>query len=183
MFSNSNLFLFGLGGLIAIILVFRIFRWQSSNSSYKPKQGHVNDNVNNNLENIQQQCQRLRQELEGQSKQLKFDFQQETLEQLQTLLTNYPTACKMAEIKPDLPAKNLIALFTPLDNLLTNWGYEVIGKPWEKVEYNPKLHQADDDEINQGELVYIRFVGYRQADKILFPAKVSRKLPDVINSA
>ncbi|NET58746.1 MAG: helix-turn-helix domain-containing protein [Symploca sp. SIO2E6] len=145
------------------------------------------------LKQLQQQCFRLRNELQQQSGQLRADFQKSTFEQLQTLLTNYPSASQMAQAKPDLPAKNLTSLFTPLENLLQSWGYEPIGKPWEQVPYNPQLHQPDTDDMKEGELVYIRFVGYRdrnsngcltdkttsdtQQTQILCPAKVSRTLP------
>ena len=113
------------------------------------------------LKQLQHQCLRLRKELQQQSRQLTTDFRQSTFEQLQTLLTNYPSASQMAQAKPDLPAKNLTSLFTPLESLLQSWGYEPIGKPWEQVPYNPQLHQPDADDIQEGELVYIRFVGYR----------------------
>jgi hypothetical protein len=96
---------------------------------------------------------------------------------LQTLLTNYPAARKMAEAKPDMPAKNLSALFTPLENLLSSWDFETIGSAWEQTAYNPQLHQPDVEDITEGELVYIRFVGYREGERILAPAKVSRTLP------
>ncbi|MCT7974769.1 XRE family transcriptional regulator [Laspinema olomoucense] len=138
-------------------------------------------NSNSELETqLRQQCQRLREELEEQKSQLWESFCQFTFEELQTLLTNYPTAAEMARLKPDLPAKNLTALFAPLNNLLENWGYEPIGHPWEAVAYNPQFHQGDCDEIQPGEVVYIRFVGYRQGDRILSPAKVSRTLPSGI---
>ncbi|NER21203.1 MAG: helix-turn-helix domain-containing protein [Symploca sp. SIO1C2] len=150
------------------------------------------------LRQLQQQCFRLRRELRHQSRQLSTDFQKSTFEQLQTLLTNYPSAKHMAQAKPDLPAKNLTSLFTPLESLLQSWGYEPIGKPWEQVPYNPQLHQADTDDIEEGELVYIRFIGYRdrrsndhntakttsytQQTQILCPAKVSRTLPGGIKN-
>lgn len=132
---------------------------------------------------LRQECQRLREELEAQKSQLWERFRQSTFEELETLLTNYPTAAEMARIKPDLPARNLTALFATLDNLLENWGYEPIGEPWKSVVYNPQFHQGDCDEIQPGEAVYIRFVGYRQGDRILSPAKVSRTLPGGINSS
>lgn len=134
------------------------------------------------LEQLRQQCLRLREELQQQASLVQTDERNSAFEQLQTLLTNYPTARRMAESKPDLPAKNLVALFTPLENLLKSWGYEPIGTPWEQVPYNPQLHQPDASDITEGELVYIRFVGYTDADRILSPAKVSRTLPPGINS-
>ncbi|MGL5059466.1 MAG: nucleotide exchange factor GrpE [Microcoleus sp.] len=127
---------------------------------------------------LRQQCFRLREELQQQKTQLTDDFRRATFEQLQTLLTNYPAARKMAESNPNLRAKNLVALFTPLENLLSSWGFETIGTAWEQVAYNPQLHQPDVEDITEGELVYVRFVGYRDGEKILVPAKVSRTLPN-----
>jgi molecular chaperone GrpE (heat shock protein) len=134
------------------------------------------------IKDLEIQCQRLRDELKQQSQQLKTDFQQETFTQLQTLFSNYPTVKKMALAKPELPAKNLISLFTSLDNLITNWGYTAIGETWEQVNYNPQLHQADSDDIQEGELVYIRFIGYQNGDKVVYPAKISRTLPAGFNN-
>lgn len=129
------------------------------------------------IEELRQQCSRLRDELEQQKVQLTDDFRRATFEQLQTLLTSYPAARKMAEAKPEMPAKNLSALFTPLENLLSSWGFETIGSAWEQVTYNPQLHQPDVEDITEGDLVYVRFVGYRDGERILAPAKVSRTLP------
>jgi molecular chaperone GrpE (heat shock protein) len=134
------------------------------------------------IEELRQQCLRLRGELQQQKNQLTDDFRYSTFEQLQTLLTQYPAARKRAEAKPDLPAKNLCALFTPLENLLSSWGFETIGSAWEQVAYNPQLHQPDVEDITEGELVYVRFVGYRDGERILCPAKVSRTLPGGMKS-
>lgn len=136
----------------------------------------------NEITELRQQCLRLRQELQQQKAQLTADFRRATFEQLQTLLTNYPTARKMAEAKPNWPAKNLSALFTPLENLLTSWDFETIGSACEQVAYNPQLHQPDVQDITEGELVYVRFVGYRDGERILAPAKVSRTLPGGMNN-
>jgi molecular chaperone GrpE (heat shock protein) len=134
------------------------------------------------IKDLEIQCQRLREELKQQSQQLQTDFQYETFTHLQTLLSHYPTVKKMALAKPELPAKNLTFLFTSLDNLITNWGYTAISETWKQVNYNPQLHQADSDDIQEGELVYIRFIGYQNGDTILYPAKVSRTLPPGFNN-
>ncbi|MGK7875542.1 MAG: nucleotide exchange factor GrpE [Xenococcaceae cyanobacterium] len=172
MFDEPNLFWFGLvlwlGGTAFVLSLFG--NQSKSGASSLTAQAKK-------IEELQQQCLRLREELQQQSSQLNADLRDATFEQLQTLLTNYPTAVRMAQAKPDLPAKNLVALFTPLENLLSSWGCELIGTPWEQVTYNPQLHQPDTDDIAEGELVYIRFVGYRDGERILYPAKVSRTLP------
>lgn len=128
-------------------------------------------------EALRQECQRLKQELADQSETLTDELQTQVFQQLQSLLTNYPSVRRMSQAKPDLPAKNLVSLFTPLDNLTRSWGYEPIGTAWEQVPYDPQLHQPDATDIALGEPVYVRFVGYRQGDRILCPAKVSRTLP------
>ncbi len=129
------------------------------------------------VEALKQQCLRLRNSLEQQTEQVQQDTQVATFEHVQMLLTQYPSVRRMVESKPDLPARNVIAMLTSLDNLLQAWGYEAIGNPWESVPYDPQLHQADRDDLQPGEFVYIRFVGYRQGDRILIPAKVSPTLP------
>lgn len=134
--------------------------------------------TNNQVIQLQQQCRRLRSELQDNIDRLNSDIKEQTFEQLQTLMMNFPTACVMAEAKPNLPAKNFIALFTPLNNLLANWGYESIGRAWEQVIFDPQIHQADQDDIEEGDLVFVRFVGYREGDRIICPAKVSRTLPN-----
>ncbi|MBD2452009.1 molecular chaperone GrpE [Nostoc sp. FACHB-152] len=126
---------------------------------------------------LHQEGVRLHEELQQQRLELSEEFRTSTFEQLQTLLTNYPSIHQMVNIKPELPVKNLLSMFTPLDNVLAKWGYEQIGKPWEQVPYNSQLHQPDNADITEGELVYIRFVGYQHQGRILCPAKVSRTLP------
>ncbi|MDY7016382.1 MAG: hypothetical protein SVX43_22850, partial [Cyanobacteriota bacterium] len=118
------------------------------------------------IEQLQAQCRRLREELERQSAQLYDDFRAETFAQLQSLLVSLPTARCMARAKPSWPAKNLVSLFSPLEQLRQSWGYDCIGEVWEQVPYDPQLHQPDADDIASGELVYVRFVGYRNGDRI-----------------
>jgi transcriptional regulator with XRE-family HTH domain len=129
------------------------------------------------MELLRRECLQLRRELQNLSRELTTEFQHSIFSQLQTLLTNYPSLRASINVKPDLPAKNIVSLFTPLDNLIETWGYERIGQAWEQVPYNPQLHQADANDIELGELVYIRFIGYKEGEQILCPAKVSRTLP------
>lgn len=155
--------------LLLLAILYNIFGRSSNKDIIEAKDKEIAQ--------LKQQCARLRTELEKRSLQTTKDLKQDFFTKLQTLLANYPSAIKMAQHKPDLPAKNLVALFTPLGNLLSDWGYETIGEPWQELTYNPRLHQADSDDIKEGDTVYIRFVGYRYEDNILCPAKVSKTLP------
>lgn len=129
------------------------------------------------VKELKQQCARLRSQLEVQSTQTQQDSATKAFEQIQSLLTQYPSVRRMTETKPDLPARNLVGMFTALDNLANFWGYQTIGEPWKQVEFDPQLHQGDVADLVPGEVVYVRFVGYRSNNQILVPAKVSRTLP------
>lgn len=134
-------------------------------------------NLQSQIERLEKKCLALNEEIETLPPQLIKDWQKKSFELLQTLLANYPTAKVMVKLKPDFPAKNLIPLLAPLDKILSEWEIESIGKPWEKVSYNPLIHYTDEENLTPNEKVYIRFVGYSQKGKILLPAKVNRTLP------
>lgn len=120
---------------------------------------------------------RLREEVQQQQIKCTSEVQQSTFQQLQPLLTSYPSLHPMVQVKPDLPVKNILSLLNALDDLVKSWGYELIGSAWQRVAYNPQLHQPDSSDITEGEPVYIRSVGYKDGERILCPAKVSRTLP------
>jgi membrane protein insertase Oxa1/YidC/SpoIIIJ len=177
MLEQINNIAFAVILIIIVYIILRILFPENDQDTIIDNQSVNSPDTEQKIKDLEIQCQRLREELKQQSQQLQTDFQQETFTQLQTLLSNYPTVKKMALAKPELPAKNLISLFTSLDSLITNWGYTAIGETWKQVNYNPQLHQADSDDIQEGELVYIRFIGYQNGDKVLYPAKISRTLP------
>jgi hypothetical protein len=160
-------------GAIAILLILNLgwsIIWSKSSRQ-------ILANLRSETAELKQDSLHLKQEIQAQRDLITSEFQIIIFEQLQTLLTHYPTISEMVAVMPDLPAKNILALFTPLDNLIACWHYQTIGVPWVQVNYNPRLHQADSPDIQIGELVYIRFVGYSCGDRILVPAKVSRTLP------
>ena len=132
-----------------------------------------------NAEELRNECFKLQAQLTGQEAQLRIDERNSTFNQLQTLLTTYSTVEAVVKLKKDLPAEDLISLFTPLNNLVRHWGIETIGTVWEQVPYNPQLHKSDEENITEGELVFVRFVGYKDGDNILCPAKVSRTMPSI----
>jgi molecular chaperone GrpE (heat shock protein) len=129
------------------------------------------------LENLRQAYLHLQTQSQHQEQQNYQIFQAQTFNCLHPLLTSYPSICQRIQQQPDLPARNLLPLFRSLDSLIQMWGYEVIGKAWAQVAFDPQIHQADNPDLQPGDPVYIRFVGYRYGDDILCPAKVSQTLP------
>jgi hypothetical protein len=134
-------------------------------------------NYQDKIEQLELKNKKLTAKIEQLPKTLQGNWQQESIDLLQELLISYPTAKLMVELKHNLPSKNILALLKPLEQLLEKWDVETIGQPWKKVPYNPNIHDCGEENISEGELVYIRWVGYYQGDNILLPAKVSRKLP------
>jgi hypothetical protein len=99
------------------------------------------------------------------------------IDRLLPLLVQYQTLRQVIEKHPDLPAQQLFPLFAILDGLIEDWQLQPIGQVGEQVPFDPQHHQPDSPSLQPGDLVYIRFVGYRSGDTILTPAKVSRQLP------
>lgn len=116
----------------------------------------------------------LQQQVEEQKQILKQEFQQESLQVLESLLVQFPTAARACQENPQLPAVNILPLVQkPLERLLQHWGVEAITSVGEEVSYDPQLHQLLDGTAQTGEKVKIRYVGYRQGEKLLTRAKVS----------
>jgi len=199
MIEDLNLFCFGsVLWVVSVLVIFNLVKsHKEADDIVTLEQVHpvkyayvIDTEEEKGIDDLYEECLRLQEKLNQQPKQVTADFRHTTFEQLQTLLTNYPTVRKVVQEQPDLPAKNLLPLFNPLDNILDNWGYEPIGSPLEQVPYNPELHQPDSQDIAAGELVYIWFVGYRDrnlgksrnvmsSNSILYPALVSRTLPSI----
>jgi transcriptional regulator with XRE-family HTH domain len=139
----------------------------------------ASSSVASESQEITQEVQRLRIQLDNQEKRLRHQILTELVEKLKPLLVQYPTLQQVVQRRPDYPAQQVLALLTSLGNLLEDWQLEPIGQVWQQVAYDPESHQADEDDIQVGEPVYVRFVGYRAADQVLIRAKVSRTLPSL----
>ncbi|MCL1475818.1 hypothetical protein LAY57_34940 [Argonema antarcticum A004/B2] len=149
----------------------------SQNLVTRSHSGSISSSQPDLVEELTKECLVLKRQLENSTAEVRLDERSSTFRQLQTLLTNYCSVRAAVQINPQLPASNIVSLFVPLDNLLAFWGIEPLGQVWEQVPYNPQLHQADVNDIAEGELVFVRFVGYKDGERILCPAKVSRTRP------
>lgn len=126
------------------------------------------------IENLQTEYQRSQQQLLQQQELLQQEFQQSMVQLLESLLLQFPTAAQKAQDNHQLPAFKIIPLVQkPLDKLLQSWGMEAIAVVGAEVPYNPQEHQLMDGNLAPGEMVKVRYTGYRQGDKLLYRAKVS----------
>ncbi len=134
-------------------------------------QSNQEDSQNNR--SWQQEYQRLKQEITEQQKTLQVQFQQDSLQVIESWLIQWPTAIAAIAKNPDLPAERLIPLVNPVKELVTNWGLTAIESVGEELAYNPQFHELMSGIAEPGAMVKVRYVGYKKGNEILYKAKVS----------
>lgn len=113
-------------------------------------------------------------QLEQQRQTLLQEFQHSSLQLLESLLLQFPTAAQKARENPQLAAVNIVPLVQkPLERLLLEWGVEAIAPVGAQLSYDPQVHQLLEGNAQLGETVKVRYTGYRQGGKLLYRAKVS----------
>ena len=120
-----------------------------------------------------QEYHKLQQEMLQQQEFLEAEFQKSSLEIIESWLLQWPTAAMAVSKNPNLPASRLIDLVKPVEELLKQWNIKTIATVGEKVTYDPQYHQLIKGTAEIGEVVEVRYVGYKQEDKLLYKAKVS----------
>lgn len=127
------------------------------------------------VEQLQQEYDRLQIQMAQQQEELQRSFQQTTLQLLEAWLVQFPTLVYAAQQNPQFPAKNFLVFMRPIEQLLNAWGIEAIAPVGAEVPYDPQYHQLMDGSAQPGDLVRVRYTGYRQGELLLYRAKVSRK--------
>jgi DNA-binding Xre family transcriptional regulator len=122
---------------------------------------------------LQQEYQHLQQQLVQQRETIQAEFQYQSLQTLESFLTYFPAAKYAAKNNPDFPASKIFPLLQSIDRLIQQWGVTVIGAIGAEITYDPRWHQLIEGAANPDELVIVRYVGYRQNDRLIFRAKVS----------
>ena len=125
------------------------------------------------VEALKQEYQRLQQQLEQQRETFRQEFQQSSLQVMESWLLQWPTAAYAAKQNQQLPAVKLLPLVRPVEQLLQEWGVKAIASVGDEIPYDPHCHQLLEGMAQPGEIVRVRYTGYRQGDKLLYRAKVS----------
>lgn len=120
-----------------------------------------------------QEYQKLQQEMTQLQQALQVEFQQNSLETIESWLLQWPTAATAVRQNPQLPATRLLSLVEPIEQLIKHWNVSTIATVGEELAYDPQNHQLMKGIAQPGELVKVRYVGYKQGDKLLYKAKVS----------
>lgn len=122
---------------------------------------------------LKQEYQRMQEQLRQQRETFRQEFEQSSLQVLESWLLQWPTAAYAAQQNPQLPAVRLLPLLRPMEHLLQQWGVEAIASVGEEISYDPRWHQLMEGTATEGDRVKVRYTGYRQGDKLLYRAKVS----------
>ncbi|HEY9768366.1 MAG TPA: hypothetical protein V6C71_07625 [Coleofasciculaceae cyanobacterium] len=133
----------------------------------------LTSNSNDALAACQQEYQKLQQAMDRQRETLTTEFQQASLETIESWLLQWPTAATAVRQNPQLPAVRLLSLVEPVEQLLEQWQVESIATVGKELAYDPQYHELMKGTAQPGELVKVRYVGYKQGDKLLYKAKVS----------
>ena len=120
-----------------------------------------------------QEYQKLQQEMSRLEAELTQQFQQQSLETIESWLLQWPTAATAVRRNPQLPATRLLSLVEPVEELVEQWNVSTIATVGEELAYDPQQHQLMKGIAQPGEVVKVRYVGYKQGDKLLYKAKVS----------
>lgn len=127
---------------------------------------------NRELSLIKAEYQRLEQQFNQQREILQQEFQQSSIEIIESWLLQWPTAVVAAKRNPQLSALKLLALVKPITELLKQWGIKPLGMVGDIIPYDPQWQQLMEGEANAGDKVEVRYVGYQQDEKLLYRAKV-----------
>ena len=135
----------------------------------------IPESSSSTIADLQEEYKHLQQKLETQKQELRSQFERETIQQLASLLLQLPSAAHAAQNNPNMSAKNILPLLRPLNTLLQKWGISMIGSVGAEVSYDPQKHQLMEgsNEIEDGDLAIVRYVGYMQGEKLLYRARVS----------
>ncbi|WP_414755391.1 nucleotide exchange factor GrpE [Anabaena sp. CCY 9910] len=126
------------------------------------------------IADLKKEYERSQLQLEQQREILQQQFQQSSLQLLEPLLLQWPTAAQKARENPELAAVKIVSLVEkPLEKLLQAWGIEAIAPVGSEIPYNPQLHQLKAGTAQPGETVKVTHIGYLQGEKLLYRATVS----------
>ena len=134
------------------------------------------ESLNSEISSLREEYQHLLNQLAHQKQDLRSQFEREVIQQLESLILQLPSAAYAAQTNPNMLAKNILPLLRPIDALIQKWGITAIGVVGAQVAYDSQKHELMDgsEEIVEGDLAIVRYVGYMQKEKLLYRARVSR---------
>lgn len=129
--------------------------------------------ADSSVEELQQEYQRLQTRMEQQRDSLLREFERSSLDVLESWLLQWPRVVDKVKQNPKVPAIKLLPLLRPLERLMQQWGVEPIAPVGSEVPYNPQIHQLVEGNAKIGEIVVVRYTGYRYRGQLLHRTQVN----------
>ena len=140
----------------------------------KTQSDYKNIDLLKQVTDLQVEYERIKLSMGQQREVLKQEFQRSSLQILESLLLQWPTAAYRAREDHQLAAVKILPLVDkPLETLLQAWDVKAIASVGDQIPYNPQFHQLLEGTAQPGEIVKVRYPGYMQYDQLLYRAKVS----------
>lgn len=128
------------------------------------------------VERLYQEYARLQERLTTQAQDIQRQVQRQALGVIEPWLRMGPNVIQAAQQQPDFPARKLIPLTRPLQELLETWAVRPIGTLGEVVPYDPKIHQIHSPTgalVHPGQAVKVRHLGYWHGEDLIYRATVA----------
>ncbi|KMW70164.1 MAG: helix-turn-helix transcriptional regulator [Limnoraphis robusta] len=125
------------------------------------------------VKELQQEYQHLQSQMEKQRELLLEEFERSSLSILEAWLLQWPTVAYKVQQNPKLAGVKLLPLLRPVERLMQQWGVEAIASVGSEIPYNPQMHQLLEGTAQTGEMVVVRYAGYRYRGQLLYRVKVS----------
>lgn len=96
---------------------------------------------------------------------------------LQPIVTQLPAMQAAVAQGADISTRDVLDLLAPLDEMLRDLGFEVIGQAGEEVNYDPQRHNPvgrGARSVTPDDRVRVRYVGYLYQGRVICKAQVTR---------
>ena len=125
---------------------------------------------------LRQEYERLQAEAErGRAGAAAAGFQA-LAKRLAPLLSQLATMQALAETGREVRAADVLKLFAKVEQVLADAGMTRIGAPGEETVFDTRQHQRmSGGDVDDGDPITVRFVGYRLGETMLAKAMVSRR--------
>lgn len=91
------------------------------------------------------------------------------------LLSQLASIRSMSEAGREVRSKDVLILFGKIEKVLAEAGLWPIGQVGEGTVFDPRLHQRmSGGDVQEGDQVVVRFVGYKLGEEVVTKAMVSR---------
>lgn len=141
------------------------------------------DELSAQLEGRDERIQKLKREYESLAASKDSEVQASAsddhltlFKKLEPLATQLPTVRHAVQSGGDVSADDVIALVSPLEETLSDLGFEPIGEAGAEVKFDPKHHRAVGKgarSVAKGDKVKVRYVGYLHEGKVVTKAQVT----------